>query len=105
VPVKLSKAMLAANGFATPRGFSAFEHGDGCVRCAHTGFRGRIGLYELMVVTDEQRRLILEKAGADTLRECARREGMRTLHEDGLDKVREGVTSLSEVLRVLGISG
>jgi type IV pilus assembly protein PilB len=105
VPVKLSKAMLAANGFEAPRGFSAFEHGDGCVRCAHSGFRGRIGLYELMMVTDAQRRLILEKAGADALRECARRDGMRTLHEDGLEKVKAGVTSLSEVLRVLGVSG
>jgi type IV pilus assembly protein PilB len=102
-PAKLSKAMLAANGFEAARGFAAFEPG-GCMRCAHSGFRGRIGIYELMLVTDEQRRLILQKASADELRACARRDGMRTLREDGLEKVRRGVTSLGEVLRVLGAS-
>jgi type IV pilus assembly protein PilB len=74
------------------------------VRCGGTGFRGRIGIYELMTVSDEQRRLILDRASADDLRECARREGMRTLREDGLEKVKRGVTSLGEVLRVLGTS-
>jgi type IV pilus assembly protein PilB len=101
VPVKLTKANLAGNGFDVPRGFSAFEPGR-CVRCGHSGFRGRIGLYEMMPLSDELRRLILDKASADDMRECARRQGMRTLREDGLDKVRDGVTSLSEVLRVLG---
>jgi type IV pilus assembly protein PilB len=103
VPVKLTKQTLTGNGFYVPRGFAAFEPG-GCVRCGHSGFRGRIGLYELMTITDTQRRLILERASADTLRECARREGMRTLREDGLEKVKAGVTSLPEVLRVLGSS-
>jgi type IV pilus assembly protein PilB len=103
VPVKLTKATLVGNGFDVARGFSAFEPG-GCVRCGGSGFRGRIGIYELMVVSEEQRRLILEKASADVLRECARREGMRTLREDGLEKVKRGVTSLPEVLRVLGAS-
>jgi type IV pilus assembly protein PilB len=103
VPVKLSKAALIGNHFDVSRGFSAFDPG-GCVRCGGTGFRGRIGLYELMMVTDEQRRLILGKASADDLRACARREGMRTLREDGLEKVKRGVTSLGEVLRVLGTS-
>jgi type IV pilus assembly protein PilB len=101
VPVKLSKSTLVDNGFQVSRGFAAFEP-VGCVRCGGSGFRGRIGLYELMTITDEKRRLILEKASADDLRECARREGMRTLREDGLEKVRRGVTSVAEVLRVLG---
>ena len=103
VPVKLTKAALVGNGFDVTRGLPAFEP-RGCVRCAHTGFSGRIGVYELMMITDAQRRLILEKAGADVLRQSARREGMRTLREDGIDKVRDGVTSVSEVLRVLGSS-
>jgi type IV pilus assembly protein PilB len=85
------------------RGFSAFEPG-GCVRCGHSGFRGRIGLYELMTISDGLRRLILAKAPADELRELARSEGMRTLREDGLEKVKQGVTSIGEVLRVLGAS-
>jgi type IV pilus assembly protein PilB len=104
VPVKLSRTALLANHFEVTRGFAAYEPG-GCVRCGGTGFRGRIGLYELMTVSDEQRRLILDKASADGLRECARREGMRTLREDGLEKVKRGVTSLGEVLRVLGAGG
>jgi type IV pilus assembly protein PilB len=103
VPVKLSKATLIGNSFDVARGFSAFEPA-GCVRCGGSGFRGRIGVYELMMITEEQRRLILDKAPADALRECARREGMHTLREDGLEKVRGGVTSLAEVLRVLGTS-
>ncbi|HZC13940.1 MAG TPA: ATPase, T2SS/T4P/T4SS family [Thermoleophilaceae bacterium] len=103
VPVKLSKAALVGNHFDVTRGLSAFEPA-GCVRCGGTGFRGRIGLYELMTITDEQRRLILDKSSADALRACARREGMRTLREDGLEKVKRGVTSLGEVLRVLGTS-
>jgi type II secretory ATPase GspE/PulE/Tfp pilus assembly ATPase PilB-like protein len=103
VPVKVTKTTLTANGFRVGRGFSAFEPG-GCVRCGHSGFRGRIGLYELMTISDEQRRLILAKAPADELRELARSEGMRTLREDGLEKVKQGVTSVGEVLRVLGAS-
>jgi type IV pilus assembly protein PilB len=103
VPVKLSRASLSGNHFDVQRGFSAFEPG-GCVRCGGSGFRGRIGIYELMTISDDQRRLILERASADVLREVARREGMRTLREDGLDKVKRGVTSLPEVLRVLGTS-
>jgi type IV pilus assembly protein PilB len=102
-PVKLTKATLTANGFQVGRGFSAFEPA-GCVRCGHSGFRGRIGLYELMTISDEQRRLILSKAPADELRELARSEGMQTLREAGLEKVRQGVTSVGEVLRVLGAS-
>jgi type IV pilus assembly protein PilB len=101
VPVKLSKATLASNGFDVPRGLQAFEPG-GCVRCANSGFRGRTGVYELMVISDSLRRMILEKASADELREQAQREGMRTLREDGLEKIEQGVTSVSEVLRVVG---
>src|SRR5919106_1229989 len=102
--VKLSKTALLGNHFDAPRGFTAYE-AAGCVRCGGTGFRGRIGIYELMRVSDELRRLILDKASADELRGCARFEGMRTLREDGLEKVKRGVTSVGEVLRVLGASG
>jgi type IV pilus assembly protein PilB len=100
-PVKLSKALLGRNGFVVERGFDGFEPG-GCVRCGQTGYRGRIGLYEVMLMSDELRRLILEKGPADELREAARAEGMRTLREDGLEKIRQGTTSVEEVLRVVG---
>jgi type IV pilus assembly protein PilB len=101
-PVKLSKVVLAENGFAVERGFGGFEPGS-CVRCAQTGYRGRIGLYEVMPMSDELRRLILEKRPADELRAAAQAEGMRTLREDGLEKIRTGITSVAEVLRVVGL--
>ena len=99
--VKLSKDVLAENGFEVSRGFTGHEP-HGCVRCAGTGFRGRTGVYEVMVISDTLRRLILENASADAIREAARAEGMKTLREDGLERIREGVTSVAEVLRVVG---
>jgi type IV pilus assembly protein PilB len=102
-PVKLSKAMLEENGFEVARGMNAFEPG-GCVSCAQTGFKGRTGLYEVMAMTDEVRRLVLERARNDELTRVARGQGMRTLHEAGLEKVAQGMTSVPEVLRVLGSS-
>ena len=100
-PVKLSKAALEENGFEVARGMSAFEP-VGCVSCAQTGFKGRTGLYEVMAMTDELRRLILEGARKDECTRVAREQGMRTLHEAGLAKVAQGITSVPEVLRVLG---
>jgi type IV pilus assembly protein PilB len=102
-PVKLTKAMLAENGFDSPRGITAYEPGI-CVRCAQTGYKGRTGLYEVMAMSDSVRRLILDGASNEDLRRTARAEGMRTLHEAGLAKVRSGITSVAEVLRVLGSS-
>jgi len=102
-PVKLTKAMLAENGFAVPRGITAYEPGA-CVRCAQTGYKGRTGLYEVMAMTDGVRRLILDGARHDDLRRTAREQGMRTLHEAGLEKIAKGITSVPEVLRVLGSS-
>ena len=100
-PVKLTRARLAENGFEVPRGLTAFEPG-GCVRCGHSGYKGRTGLYEVMAMTDALRKLILDGAGHEAVRAQARADGMRTLHEDGFEKVREGITSVPEVLRVLG---
>jgi type IV pilus assembly protein PilB len=74
----------------------------GCSRCRDTGYRGRIGLFEVMTVTDEIRALIVARAPAADLAAVAIRQGMRTLAEDGLDKVRDGETTLSEIARVTG---
>ena len=100
-PVKLSKAMLTEHGFETRGAITAYGPG-GCVRCAQTGYKGRTGLYEVMVMTDTLRRLILDGATNEELRRAARADGMRTLHEAGLEKIRQGITSVAEVLRVLG---
>ncbi|MBA3747158.1 MAG: Flp pilus assembly complex ATPase component TadA [Solirubrobacterales bacterium] len=74
----------------------------GCQRCRETGYRGRIGLFEVMTVTDEIRSLIVTHAPAAELAKAAIEQGMRTLLEDGLDKVRSGQTTLAEISRVMG---
>jgi type IV pilus assembly protein PilB len=101
LPVKLTRHMLVENGFDHPRGFTAYEPG-GCVRCGQSGYKGRTGVYEVMTMSDTVRRLILDRVSHDDLRAKAREEGMRTLREDGLEKVRHGITSIPEVLRVVG---
>jgi type IV pilus assembly protein PilB len=74
----------------------------GCVRCGNTGYKGRIGLFEVMTVTSEMHHLIVEKASVETMTELAVSQGMRRLREDGMDKVRAGLTSAAEVARVVG---
>jgi type II secretory ATPase GspE/PulE/Tfp pilus assembly ATPase PilB-like protein len=74
--------------------------GAGCDNCSQTGFRGRAGIYELLMVDDAVRRLILDHASADGIRSKAIELGMRTLREDGWRTVREGTTTLSEIIRV-----
>jgi type IV pilus assembly protein PilB len=103
-PVKLTKAMLAEHGIEQARGLTAYEPA-GCVRCAQTGYTGRTGLYEVMTMTDALRRLVLDGASHDDIRKEASAHGMRTLRDAGFAKVRAGVTSMPEVLRVLGASG
>ncbi|MBC5825684.1 MAG: type II secretion system ATPase GspE [Candidatus Eremiobacteraeota bacterium] len=74
--------------------------GEGCDNCAGTGYKGRAGVHELFVMTDEMRRLILERGSASDLRKMASSQGLRTLYNDGLSKVAKGITTLEEVLRV-----
>jgi len=78
-----------------------FYRGRGCDNCRHTGFKGRTGLFELMTVNAEIAELIVKRASLQELREAARANGMRTLQEDGLKKVLEGITTIDEVLRVV----
>ena len=76
----------------------------GCVNCNGTGYSGRVGLYEVLVMDNEIRALVLAKASSGEIEEAAVTSGMHRLRDDGLEKVRRGVTSLAEVLRVLGES-
>jgi type IV pilus assembly protein PilB len=78
-----------------------FYKSVGCDQCNHTGYRGRIGIYEVMRVTDKLRRLISTRAPEDQLREAALSGGMASLGEDGLAKVKSGVTTPEELLRVV----
>ena len=72
----------------------------GCGRCNQTGYRGRIGLFSVMEMTDEIKELTVDGAGEAATHRAAREQGMLTLREDGLLKVRAGVTSIAEVARV-----
>ncbi|MEW6117912.1 MAG: type II secretion system ATPase GspE [Nitrospirota bacterium] len=74
--------------------------GRGCEQCSFTGYYGRSGLYELLVVDEDMRRLLLKDVDSNQIKELARRNGMRTLLEYGAERIREGITTLSEVLRV-----
>jgi type IV pilus assembly protein PilB len=74
----------------------------GCTRCGGTGYRGRIGLFEIMPVSDEIRKLVIEGSSSDQIAAVAVEQGMRRLREDGLAKVQLGQTSLAEVARVTG---
>ena len=101
-PVKLTTQELRDSGFEYNGGdIDAYEPG-GCVRCGGVGYRGRIGIYEVMVVSGELRSLILRKASGDEIAAAAVGAGMRRLRQDGLEKVRQGITSVPEVLRVVG---
>ena len=74
--------------------------GTGCEQCAYTGYFGRLGIFELLVIDDDIRSLILKNADANQLRDIGKKHGMRTLLEDGAEKIKAGVTTLSEVFRV-----
>jgi type IV pilus assembly protein PilB len=75
------------------------KKGRGCVNCNNTGYRGRVGLYEVMEISDEIRELILSGASAIELRRKSLEEGMISLRKSGLMKIREGLTSIEEVVR------
>ena len=74
--------------------------GKGCEICDHTGYKGRTGIFELLLVNDEIRRLIVEKKGSDVIAQKAIELGMKTLRDDGWEKVKEGITTVDEVIRV-----
>ena len=73
----------------------------GCIRCSNTGYKGRTGVYELLVFSENIRLLTLERRSTQEIKDAAIKEGMVTLRGDGLDKVKRGLTSLEEVMRVI----
>ncbi|HOP81400.1 MAG TPA: GspE/PulE family protein, partial [Armatimonadota bacterium] len=78
-----------------------FYRGKGCDYCKGTGYKGRIGIYELMIMNDKIRDLVLTRASSHTIREAAIQTGMKTLKEDAMEKILLGTTSLEESLRVI----
>jgi general secretion pathway protein E len=77
-----------------------FFVGAGCERCFQTGYRGRTGIYEMMLIDEEVQNLIYKRESAGTIKRIALDEGLQTLRMDGARKVLAGITTISEVLRV-----
>ena len=77
--------------------------GKGCPKCNQTGFMGRCGIFELMLITDEIKTLVDARHSAADIKKKAVEQGMKTLRQDGLEKVLRGTTTLEEVLRVTEI--
>ena len=108
--VEIEGEVLTDVGFPTERykhlleqedGGYEFQEAIGCERCSGTGYRGRVGIYEMMVVTEETRDLVLKRASSDEVRRAAEEGGMIPLREDGLIKAARGITTIEEVLRTV----
>jgi type IV pilus assembly protein PilB len=95
-PLQISEPVLAEHGLSGAQPYEPV----GCSRCGGSGYRGRIGVYEVMTVSEPIRKLILERRSVDEMVDVAVAEGMRRLREDGMEKVREGLTSIAEVERM-----
>src|SRR5690606_30043385 len=93
---------LAASAAGADAAPADWRQATGCPQCQGTGYRGRLGIYELVDVTPEMQELILARATAERMRALATAQGGRTLREDGLAKARAGLTTLEEVVRVTG---
>jgi general secretion pathway protein E len=90
-------ATVAVNGAVSG---APIYRAAGCEECSGTGYRGRSGIYELLLMNESIRELILKHASADGIKAAAVANGMRTLRDDGWLKVREGTTTVAEVVRV-----
>jgi len=77
-----------------------FYKGVGCKDCNYTGYTGRMGIFEVLVITEQIKKLIIKKASSDEIMELARKQGMQIIMEDGLEKSLSGITSIDEVFRV-----
>jgi type IV pilus assembly protein PilB len=97
-----AKELIEA-GFAESRvpDLGLFFRSSGCQSCSNTGYRGRIGLYEVMPMTEEIERLTVERASSETVKRVAIEQGMFTLRDDGLHKAASGLTSIEEIARVV----
>ncbi|MFZ9886928.1 MAG: type II secretion system ATPase GspE [Myxococcota bacterium] len=91
---------LSDLGIEPSRAKEGVWRGRGCQRCLMTGYQGRTGIYELMLIDDEIRQLILKNVDAGTIKNLARKKGLLSLREDGADKVLSGITTTAEVTRV-----
>ncbi|HEY6442449.1 MAG TPA: type IV-A pilus assembly ATPase PilB [Candidatus Acidoferrales bacterium] len=99
-PLQIQSEALTEAGFSSEEAMkTTVQHGKGCATCNNTGYKGRVGLYEVMEINDELRELILVGASALELKKKAMEQGMITLRRSGLQKVASGLTTMEEVLR------
>jgi type IV pilus assembly protein PilB len=82
-----------------------FYHGVGCEACRHTGYRGRIGVFELLMMTPEIQEMVVRRASQSDIKEAAVAQGMVTLQQDAFAKVLKGITDLEEITRVVFTAG
>ncbi len=87
-------------GFAVEGDEVTLHRGKGCEECKNTGFKGRLGIFEILLIDEKIRRLIGERSSTSTIKRAGVEAGMKTLRESGWEKVREGITTIEEVLRV-----
>jgi len=99
-PYQPADEELIRLGIVPPRVRPTFYRGAGCPACAQTGYRGRTGIFELLVLDDEIRRLIGNKADSASIRQAAMAKGMVTLKDEGAEKVFHGVTTTEELMRI-----
>lgn len=104
-PYQPTQEMLRRNDFP-PEAVDDYENvtlykAVGCARCNGTGYKGRLGIYEVMLVTEAIERLTVERKSADEISRVAVAEGMKSLREDGIDKVLQGRTTIEEIARVI----
>jgi type IV pilus assembly protein PilB len=106
-PYEVPAATLRRFGFKieNPDQKITLYNGAGCDRCRGTGFKSRIGLYELMPIDDEVREMIVTRASINDIRNAAKKQGMKEMREDGLLKVLDGMTTPDEVMRVVFTTG
>ena len=74
---------------------------EGCTACSNTGYRGRLAIHEVLLVSEDIQRLAVERRPSDEILKVAVEQGMRTLWQDGLEKVASGLTSVEEIMRVV----
>src|SRR5919202_107796 len=74
-------------------------YGRGCDSCNNTGYKGRMGIYELLVMNEQLREMIMAETSLDEFRNACRKHGMKTLRESGLEAIHAGMTSIEEVVR------
>jgi type IV pilus assembly protein PilB len=97
-PPRTMRKALERMGFP----IDTFQKGVGCRRCRNTGYSGRIGVHELLIISDELRDVIINNPSVSAIRQIAQRDGMITLRQDGFRKVREGLTTIEEILHIAG---